>query len=106
MEKLFEETRANKKLKQMSPKLPRKETQDAVKQDSDAKANRVKVWKDSNRNADRTNGKIDGKCEEEFRNGKKRWQVHLWEMWARIRAKEMLVNQVGDSSDKESSDDE
>ena len=36
----------------------------------------------------------------------KRWQVHLCEMWARTRAKEMLVNRVGDSSDKEGSDDE
>ena len=35
----------------------------------------------------------------------KRWQVHLWEMWAILRAKEMLVNQVGNLSDKESSDD-
>ena len=72
MEKLLEEAPANKEAKANELEITAKETQDTGKQDSDANANRVKVWKDSNRNVDRTNGKIDGKCEEEFRNGKKK----------------------------------
>ena len=106
-----------------------KETQNTGKQDSDANVNRVKEGKYGS--ANRSHREVDGKAQGRW---KKRRQAHLWEMWARTRAKKCpaigktcgkclkknhfaracrndkglaeKVNRVGDSSDEEDSDDE
>ena len=88
LEKLLEEGQADEEANANELGMTEKETQDAGKQDSDANVNRVKAGKDSNiLNANRSRRKVDGKAQEEFWGWKKRWQTHLWEMWAKTRAR-------------------
>ena len=107
-----------------------KEIQDISKQDSDANANRVNVRKYSNRNANRSGRKVDEKAQEESRGERKGGKRTCWRCGLKqcpafgkicgkclkknhfacacrsdkVSAKK--VNQVGDSSDEEDSDDE
>ena len=111
-----------------------KETQDPGKQDSVANVNRVKARKDSNRNANRSRRKVGGKAQEESRRRKKGGKRTCERCglkhepkkcpafgktcskclrknhFARARRSDKVlaekVNQVGDSSDEEDSDDE
>ena len=69
MEKLLEEAQADEEANELE--MSAKETQDGVQQDSAANVDRVKVGKDSNRNANHSRRKVDGKAQEEPRVGKK-----------------------------------
>ena len=65
LEKLLEEAHANEL------EMTAKEIQHISKQDSNANANRVNVTKYSNRNANRSCHKVDGKAQEESRGERK-----------------------------------
>ena len=134
LEKLLEEAQADEEANANELEMTAKETQDAGKQDSDANVNRVKARKDSNRNANRSHRKVDGKAQEESRCRKKGGKRTCGRCglkhepkkcpafgktcskclkknhFARAcRSDKVLtekVNQVGDSSDEEDSDDE
>ena len=71
LEKLLEEALADEEANANELEMSAKETQDGVQQDSDANVDRVKVGKDSNRNANHSRRKVDGKAREEPRVGKK-----------------------------------
>ena len=71
MEKLLEEAQADEEANANELEMSAKETQDGVQQDSAANVDRVKVGKDSNRNANHSRRKVDGKAQEEPRVGKK-----------------------------------
>ena len=127
MEKLLEEAQADEEANANELKMTAKEIQDISKQDSDANANRVNVRKYSIRNANRSRHKVDGKAQEESRGERKGGKRTCGKMkcppfgkmcgkclkknhFARACRSDKVsaekVNQVGDSSDEEDSDDE
>jgi len=89
LEKFLEEAQADEEANANELEMTAKEIQDNSKQDSDANVHRLNVRKNSNSKANRSRRKVDGKAQEESKGEKKRWQAHLWEMWAKRRAKEM-----------------
>ena len=127
MDKLLEEAQADEEANVNELKMTAKEIQDISKQDSDANANRVNVTKYSNRNANRSRHKVDGKAQEESRGERKGGKRTCGKMkcpsfgkmcgkclkknhFARACRSDKVsaekVNQVGDSSDEEDLDDE
>jgi len=86
LEKFLEEAQADEEANANELEMTAK---DVGKQDSDANVHRLNVRKNSNSKANRSRRKVDGKAQEESKGEKKRWQAHLWEMWAKRRAKEM-----------------
>ena len=71
LEKLLEEAQADEEANANELEMTAKEIQHISKQDSDANANRVNVTKYSNRNANRSCHKVDGKAQEESRGERK-----------------------------------
>ena len=71
LEKLLEEAQADEEANANELEMTAKETQGAGKQDSNANVNRVKVGKYSNRNANCSRRKVDGKAHEDSRGEKK-----------------------------------
>ena len=135
LEKLLEEAQADEEANVNELEMTAKETQDAGKQDSDANVNRVKAGKDCNRNANRSRHKVDGSPQEESRGGKKGGKRTCGRCGLKHEPKKCpaigktcgkclkknhfarscrsdkglagkVINQVGDSSDEEDSDDE
>ena len=129
LEKLFEEARTDEEANTNELEMTAKETQNAGKQDSDANVNRVKAGKYSNKNGNRSRRKGDGKAQEKSRCGKRggkrtcgrRGLEHepkkypaIWKTCGKYLKKNHFaracrsdkVNQVGDSSNEEDSDDE
>ena len=133
LEKLLEEAQADEEANANELEMTVKETQDAGKQDSDATVNRVIAGKHSNRNANRSRRKIDGKekCRGRERGGKRTCERcglqhepkkcpaiagrtcgkclkknHFARACRSEKALAEKVNQVGDSSGEEGSDGE
>ena len=71
LEKLLEEAQADEEANANELDMTVKEIQDIGRQDSDANANGVNVRKYSNRNANRSRCKVDGKAQEESRGERK-----------------------------------